>query len=290
LNDESKIKIGTCAWSFEDWRGTFYPEQLATSRWLEFYAQYFHAVEIDSTFYHIPRPEAVARWFEQTPDNFVFTCKVPREITHELKLRRSEPLLAEFLEAMEPLHPKLECVLVQLPPSFRLADDEPALKEFVHSLPRNFQFAIEFRHADWHLPRIAHLLENCGVAWVWNDITSVENQARGAFEFLPQTANFLYLRLLGDLQNKYGTDGNRIHRYGEILWPRDASLDSWAVKVRTHLPQTEKVYILINNHFEGSSPRTCRRIAQNLGIEFSLPDAPSLATEPAHEAQQLDLL
>ena len=81
LIDQHKIRIGACAWSFDDWRGAFYPPQLPHSRWLEFYARHFSAVEVDSTFYHTPGAHAVAHWLDQTPDAFCFVCKAPREVT-----------------------------------------------------------------------------------------------------------------------------------------------------------------------------------------------------------------
>ncbi|PYK27381.1 MAG: hypothetical protein DME52_04095, partial [Verrucomicrobia bacterium] len=87
LTDQHKIRIGACAWSFEDWRGSFYPSHLPESQWLEFYANYFPAVEVDSTFYAAPAQATIQRWIEITPAAFRFACKLPREITHTRRLR-----------------------------------------------------------------------------------------------------------------------------------------------------------------------------------------------------------
>ena len=87
LTDQQKIRIGTCAWSFQDWRGVLYPADLPESRWLEFYANYFPAVEVDSTFHAAPAEDTVRRWVEMTPAAFRFTCKLPRQITHTCRLR-----------------------------------------------------------------------------------------------------------------------------------------------------------------------------------------------------------
>ena len=232
MHTEAPIHIGTCAWSYDDWRGVFYPQHLPQGKWLEFYGRHLAAVEVDSTFYHVPTPHAVAHWHEVTPPDFRFACKLPREITHERKLRDSADALAAFLTALEPLGEKLACVLVQLPPFFTPEHDAGALREFVLGLPGGVRFAIEFRHAGWHVPRFAHLLEEHGVCWVWSDATAMEAQAEGAFAFQPDTADFAYVRLMGDLERKYGADGRQIHRYRELLWPREPGLESWGVRIR----------------------------------------------------------
>src|SRR5437660_12211107 len=116
LIDQQKIRIGACAWSFQEWRGAFYPPDLPESRWLEFYARYLPAVEIDSTFYNIPPEDTILRWIEMTPATFRFACKLPREITHICRLRDCKVELNGFLGPIEPLAPKLNDILIQLPP------------------------------------------------------------------------------------------------------------------------------------------------------------------------------
>ena len=106
--DTAKIHIGTCAWTHDDWRGVFYPEHLPSSERLAFYARWFDAVEVDSTFYHIPASHVTAHWAEVTPPGFRFSCKVPREITHERKLRDVDEPLAAFLHGVKPLREKTE--------------------------------------------------------------------------------------------------------------------------------------------------------------------------------------
>ena len=286
MSPETPIHIGTCAWSFEDWRGVFYPEHLSHAKWLEFYARHLRAVEVDSTFYHAPTPHTAAHWHEVTPPDFRFACKLPREITHERKLRDSAGALAEFLAGLEPLGEKLACVLVQLPPFFTPEHDAVALREFVRALPGGVRFAIEFRHADWHRPRFAHLLEEHRVCWVWSDATAVEAQAEGAFAFQPDTADFAYVRLMGDLGKKYGADGRQIHRYRELMWPRDPGLDSWAVRIRQAAAGKAAVFVAASNHYEGFAPESCRRLAERLGWPAPA-DAEGAGTA---DDQQMELL
>ncbi len=271
LDELAKIKIGTCAWSFEDWRGVFYPPHLPANRWLEFYARHFNAVEVDSTFYHTPAPHVATHWFEVTPPDFTFTCKLPREITHDRKLRESGELVRHFLESITPLRPKLGCVLIQLPPYFSVKHDESALREFVRALPAEWPFAIEFRKSEWHLPRAAHFLEEHRIGWVWSDLTSLDRQAEGAFGFLPETVDFAYVRLMGDLEKKYDDGGRKIHRYRELLWPREPGLESWGVRIRQAAETKAEIFVAVSNHYEGFAPQSCQRLAGRLGRTVELP-------------------
>jgi uncharacterized protein YecE (DUF72 family) len=287
-NVESKLHIGTCAWSCEDWKGGFYPRQLAHNKWLQHYAARLHAVEVDSTFYHTPSPATVEHWLEATPDDFLFTCRLPREITHDLKLRDFGQPLGHFLDGIEPLRPKLGCVLVQLPPWFQPHSDEAALRAFVRALPADFRFAIEFRHHEWNVPRVKHLLEEHSVCWVWSDVSPVAEQQRAAFEYLPLTAGFIYVRLLGDPATKYASDGTRLNRYDRPAWSRAASLENWAVKIRRHLGEVGAAFVFAGNHFEGFAPQTCENIAALLDVR--LPGGVELETAVASRTRQLDLL
>jgi uncharacterized protein YecE (DUF72 family) len=288
LTDQQKIRIGSCAWSFEDWRGVFYPPNLPESRWLEFYANYLPAVEVDSTFHAVPPENSVRRWVEMTPPDFRLTCKLPRQITHTSRLRNCSAELNSFLHAIEPLGAKLGVILIQLPPSFAPKDGKPALRNFLAQLPRDFRFAIEFRHPGWHRPQFIRLLEKHRICWVWADTTPLNERNLAPFEFLPRTTDFLYLRLLGDYATKYDVDGGHIHRYEKLLWQREAALESWSLKIERHLSEVRNVWAFVSNHFEGFAPETGQRLAQRLGFALALPSE----TEQAFSAQkrsQLDL-
>jgi uncharacterized protein YecE (DUF72 family) len=287
LIEQQKIRIGTCAWSFDEWSGALYPKDLPDNRWLEFYARYFPAVELDSTFYSAPKEAIARRWMEMTPAHFRFTCKLPREITHERRLRDSRAELLAFLRALEPLAAKLRVVLIQLPPSYSPRDEKIIFREFLGQLPTDFRFAIEFRHAGWHRPHFIRLLEKHRLCWVWSDMSPLNERNQAPFEFQPITTDFLYLRLLGDAATKYDDSGQRLHHYGRLLWKREAALDSWALRIQRHLDQIRSVWIFANNHYEGFSPATCQRLAERLGFELPLPF--DQAAAPPNEKGQLDL-
>lgn len=286
LNAQQKIRLGACAWSFEEWRGAFYPADLPPERWLEFYAQYFPAVELDSTFYRAPAEKSVLRWAECTPTTFRFACKLPRAITHACRLHDCTPELTAFFQAMEPLAEKLRVVLIQLPPSFAPKEGKPVLRKFLEQLPRDFRFAIEFRHPGWHRPQIIRLLEKYRICWVWADTSPLNERNLAPFEPWPHTTDFLYIRLLGDYATKYDGAGERIHRYGKLLWQREAALESWTLKIERHLEETRAVWAFVNNHFEGFAPETCQRLATRLGYELPLP---TLLETASADPGQMDL-
>jgi len=288
LTDQQKIRIGACAWSFEDWCGAFYPADLPDSHWLEFYARYLPAVEVDSTFYGAPAENTVRRWVEMTPAIFRFACKLPREITHACRLRDCSTELNSFLRAIEPLAPKLRVILIQLPPSFAPKEGKPALRKFLAQLPRDFRFAIEFRHVGWHRPQIIRLLEKYRTCWVWADTSPLNERNLAPFEFLPRTTDFIYLRLLGDYATKYSVDGAHVHRYEKLLWKREAALESWSLKIERHLSEVRNVWTFVSNHFEGFAPETCQRFAQRLGFNLPLPSETERVLSE-QERSQLDL-
>lgn len=286
LNDQQKVRVGTCAWSFDGWKGSFYPADLPDRMRLEFYAQYFPAVEIDSTFYQTPSPSTVLHWAECTPASFRFACKLPSAITHACRLRDCTADFAAFLQAMEPLGAKLQTILIQLPPSFSPKEGAPVLRQFLKQLPRAYRFAIEFRHSGWHKPQIVRLLERHRVCWVWADTTPLNQRNLAPFELWPHTTDFVYLRLLGDYSTKYDGEGQRVHQYDKLLWKREAALESWAVKVERQLSEVRSVWAFANNHYEGFAPETCQRLAQRL--EFNL-DLPSPLEAASATPGQLDL-
>jgi uncharacterized protein YecE (DUF72 family) len=261
---------------------------LPEAHWLEFYANYFTAVEVDSTFHAVPPEKSVRRWVQMTPASFRFSCKVPRQITHASRLHDCTAELNLFLRAIEPLGAKLDVILIQLPPSFTPKDGKLVLRNFLNQLPRDFHFAIEFRHAGWHRPQFIRLLEKYRICWVWADTTPLNERNLAPFEFLPRTSDFLYLRLLGDYSTKYDVDGGHVHRYKKLLWKREAALESWSLKIERHLSEVRNVWAFVSNHFEGFAPETCQRLAQRLELKVILPSE----TEQAIAAQtrsQLDL-
>lgn len=275
-----RVFTGTCAWSFDDWRGAFYPHALPRNRWLEFYARHFPAVEMDSSFYHLPSARTVGHWSAMTSPGFRFCPKLPRTLSHEKRLENPEPEIAMMRQLADELGPRFGCALLQLPPSFHArSHEEKVLRSFLRAWPADLPLAVEFRHESWCTPHGARLLADRGVAWVWVDNLPLGEQAHAGFGFLPVTAPHLYVRLLGDYRTKYGPDGKETHRYGRMLWPRATALEHWAVKLGHHA-EAGAIYVFANNHYEGMAVATAQRLAAELGLALPSVDV---------EAAQLEL-
>lgn len=259
---------GSCAWSFDDWRDVFYPHDLPRNRWLEYYARHFPAVEMDSSFYHLPSAATVAHWRELAGPGFLFCPKLPKTLSHDKRLEDPAEELAMAERLAGELGENFGCALLQLPPSFRAGPrEERSLRQFLRAWAAGVRLAVEFRHESWETPRAARILSDRGVAWVWADTRPVGEEKHAGFGFLPVTSGHLYLRLLGDPRTKYLPGGGEAHRYGRLLWPRDLALDHWTSKLAQH-PAAAPVFIFANNHFEGMAVETTRRLARRLGVDL----------------------
>ena len=141
------LLAGTSGYSYKEWLGHFYPQELAASDMLRYYGERFVTVEINNTFYRMPAESMLEQWAQQVPDHFTFTLKAPRRITHEMRLKGSEAQVAEFIRRAGRLGSKLGVLLFQLPPFLR--KDLPRLHAFLAQLPTSPRVAVEFRHASW---------------------------------------------------------------------------------------------------------------------------------------------
>ena len=142
-----KVRAGTSGYSYKQWKGSFYPQDLPESGMLRFYGERFSTVEINNTFYRMPSEKVLSNWSTQVPDDFAFVLKVPRRITHEKKLKNVGDDVAYLVKTAAALGKKRGPLLFQLPPFFR--KDLAVLHDFLDLLPRDGQSALEFRHQSW---------------------------------------------------------------------------------------------------------------------------------------------
>lgn len=261
--EPGSLHIGTMGWTYRDWSGTFYARDADRKELLRYYARVFDALEIDSTFHFIPKPEVVAAWRDRTPDTFRFTAKLPGKITHERGLVEADELLNPFLASMALLGERLGCLLVQLPPRFQYnAETFARVETFLKLLPaRDFRFAFEFRHASWIKAEVFELLRTHGAAWTIQDHP----------KFMPTvpeiTADFTYIRWMGD------TEDPRIVHFGESIVNRTQDLIKWAERLkRDILPRVDTLYGFFNNYYSGHSPGDCNRMKRLLGLDTVAPD------------------
>jgi uncharacterized protein YecE (DUF72 family) len=178
--------VGTSGYNYKEWKGSFYPSDLAEQEMLKYYAQRFSTVEINYTFYRMPNVRTLQGWAKETPEGFAFTLKAPRRITHDLRLRDAGDVLTYFCDTAKALKKKLGALLFQLPPF--LKKDLPRLEDFLHQMPPGFRPAFEFRNQSWFSDDIYECLRRFDAA-----LCIAEHDERSApFE---QTANFGYFRL-----------------------------------------------------------------------------------------------
>jgi uncharacterized protein YecE (DUF72 family) len=183
------VLVGTSGWSYKEWKGGFYPPKLPADDMLRYYASRFSTVEVNNSFYRIPSERVLAGWAEQVPPGFRFVMKASRRITHNTRLKDEDGSLAYFLQAVNPLGPRLGPTLFQLPPTFK--KDVVRLQDFLSRLPRHWPAAVEFRHPSWFDEEIYQLLRSRDVALVAVD----EGEDDGEGAPLIPTATWGYLRL-----------------------------------------------------------------------------------------------
>jgi uncharacterized protein YecE (DUF72 family) len=161
------IFVGTSGWQYRWWKGAFYPNDVPQRAWLRYYAARFPAVEVNNSFYQLPRESTFSRWRSEAPDGFLFVVKASRYITHIRRLRDCKDPVDLFWSRATLLREKLGPVLFQLPPNFRA--DPPLLKDFLEVLPDKMRAAFEFRDDSWRVDDVVEALDGAGAAWVLAD-------------------------------------------------------------------------------------------------------------------------
>jgi uncharacterized protein YecE (DUF72 family) len=237
------VRVGCSGWNYDDWRGRLYPEGLGKQRWLGRYAEEFDTVEVNSTFYRLASRDAVARWVEQTPLDFVFAAKASRYLTHVRRLRDIGEGVARYYERIEPLvqSGKLGPVVWQLPPNFR-RDDEALAKALAELPPGRHCF--EFRHESWFEPTVYELLGSHGVALVIGD------HPRWPFQARVLTTDWTLVRL------HHGHRGRR-GNYSR------SELETWARRIAAWRSRAD-VYVYLNNDREGFAVENARFLRRSL--------------------------
>jgi uncharacterized protein YecE (DUF72 family) len=240
------VRVGCSGWNYADWRGRVYPPGCPPRRWLEHYATLFDTVEVNSTFYRLAKPAAVARWLEQTPPEFVFTVKASRYLTHMKRLTDMERGVERLYAGIAPLaaSPKMGPTLWQLPERFRRDDDRLAF-----ALERLTQFpptrhCFEFRHPSWFCAEVYGLLHTYGVAF------ATGHDPRRPLPDAPLTTDWTLIRF------HYGERGRR-GNYSE------SELRAWAERI-SELREAAAVFVYFNNDWEGFAVRNGLRLRRLL--------------------------
>jgi uncharacterized protein YecE (DUF72 family) len=238
-----QLSIGCSGFSYDHWRGAFYPDGLPQSKWFAHYCSVFASVELNVTFYRRPKPMTCEKWWRETQDNFVFAIKGSRFITHVKRLIEPEEPLERFFAATLRLGEKLGAVLWQFPPG--LAADAERLARFLELLDRYpVRNALEFRHESWLTADITNLCREHNAALCMADWPDFLDE-------LPLTADFVYLR-------RHGRSGDYATRYDHEELARDAR------RIRGYLDGGRDMFIYFNNDARGYAPENAQELREML--------------------------
>lgn len=227
------LHVGTSGYSYKEWKGTFYPDDMPGKGMLRFYGERFRTVEINNTFYRMPKAEVLLAWADEVPVDFRFALKAPRSITHIKRLKDAEDSVPYLFKTASVLKDRLGPLLFQLPPN--LKKDVPRLRTFLGLLPSGYRIAFEFRHESWFDDEVFAVLRNHRAA-----LCIAETDDGPDVPFMP-TADWGYLRL-------------RRTDYGE------AELKRWARLVREQ--DWRDVFIFFKHEDEGKAPYMAEKFLQ----------------------------
>jgi uncharacterized protein YecE (DUF72 family) len=241
---KSSILIGTSGWSYEHWKGTFYPNHTTNEQMLQYYVQHFHTVELNNTFYHLPLISTFEHWRDAVPKRFVFAVKASRYITHMKKLKDPQKSISELMHRIGALGDKLGPVLFQLPPKWRFNAER--LDVFLRSLSRDFRYAFEFRDHTWINQHTFDLLARHNAAFCIYEFD-------GYLSPRIVTSDFIYIRL-------HGPNGPYQGSYS------DAALSKWATAINGWKKQAYRVFCYFDNDQAGYAADNAKSLCARLGL------------------------
>lgn len=228
-----RIWIGTSGWSYDHWRGAFYPDDLPRDEWLDYYAERLSSVEINASFYRLPAEDTLRDWARRVPKDFLFAFKASRYLTHMKKLKPTAEGRKRMFESAGALGAKLGPILFQLPPNWHANPER--LDDFIAALPRRHRYAFEFRDESWWSEEVFEVLERNGAAAVWSDIERRRSP-------VVDTADFRYVRWHGPGESAY------TGRYGHSrLQPLARRIEEWNAA-------GQEVFVYFDNDEAGYAP------------------------------------
>jgi len=241
------VYIGSMGWSYKQW-GLF--SGVKPGNYLSEYANHFNSVEVNNTFYRIPKTSYVENWVSKVPDGFRFAVKFPRGISHSSGLKADQGMLEAFLSRMPLFSDKLGPLLIQLPHTFKSRQSQ-GLEDFLGRLPLVNRYAVEFRHESWFNEDTYSILRENKVALV-----NVEHPSLPSIDV--QTADFTYIRLEGDRKTVNGESG-------EAELDRADDNTRWAEKISGLAENGRDVYCYLSKHYSGYPPGDISQIRAALG-------------------------
>jgi uncharacterized protein YecE (DUF72 family) len=254
------LYLGTIGWSYEFWRGKFYPSKTAPKDYLTYYSSKFSTVEVDSSFYRIPKQSTVANWKQQVPANFMFSLKFPQVITHIKMLRDCQYETYVFLDRVRLLEEKLGALLLQFPPNFD-AEHMADLEVFLKKLPKNNRYVVEVRNKSWLNPEFYSVLRSNNIALAWAD-----NPIMSQISEVP--AGFLYVRWEGDRKKVNGILGKIEVDRAKYIW-------LVANQIKSYLDKKITVFGYFGKYYSGYPPSDVANLQSHLNGNQA-PNEPSV--------------
>ncbi len=254
------ILIGTSGFSYDDWRGFFYPNDMKKADMLAYYARKFRAVEINSSYYGIPPPSTFERMAQKTPDGFRFSVKANKDITHAPDVDLS--VCRQFVESVQPLIDarKLGCLLAQYPWSFKRTETNASRVRQLRGEFGDIPLVVEFRNYSWASEETFALLKDLGIGYCCVD----EPRLRGLMPSVAMaTSDLAYVRFHGRNAEKWFEHEAAWQRY-DYLYSRD-ELEEWEPKVKRLASKAKEAYLFFNNHYQGKAAQNAQMFAQMLG-------------------------
>jgi uncharacterized protein YecE (DUF72 family) len=217
--------IGTSGWNYAHWKGKFYPEDIPRTKWFQYYYSRFNTVELNTTFYHLPKPTTFEKWYKESPDGFIFSIKASRYITHVKKLNEPEEPVERFFTNAWGIKKKAGVILFQLPPGLKYNKEK--LEGILNVLPKKYRYTFEFRNDTWWNDETYKILEKRNIAFCLFELA-------GKVTPRIKTADYIYIRLHGP-GNKYA--GNY----------SDEVLREWASVFKEWMSEGKDVFCYFDN-------------------------------------------
>jgi uncharacterized protein YecE (DUF72 family) len=247
------IRLGTSGFSYDDWIGTVYPQDIPKGSWLEYYAQQFDTVELNVSYYRIPALRTIHGWVERTPENFLFSVKANRTITHE----REEPAFEAFNEAFQPMWDagKLACVLAQFPHSFHPTAGNRSYLSTIREGFQDLPVVVEFRDQAWVTEETFSHLEELDLGFCCVD----EPPLRGLMPpVVRATSEVAYVRFHGRNAEKWWKHDQAWERYDYTY--SEQELQDWVPRIRDLDSAAPLTLVYANNHYRGQSVDTLKKL------------------------------
>jgi uncharacterized protein YecE (DUF72 family) len=236
--------IGTSGFQYPEWKGTFYPEDMATAKMLPYYAERFSTTEVNYTFRRIPSPKTIQNWWDATPERFKFSLKAPQKVTHFAKLKNCGDTMRYFCQVITDLEAKLGPVLFQLPGVFK--KDVGVLTAFLEEVPAGLRAAFEFRHPSWFDEEVFAVLNSKNIALCIAESEDLTTP-------VVATADYGYLRLRRDYT--------------------DADMERWAKAIGENEKVWPDVFVYLKHEESGIGPKLAKQLMGIVGGTGAVPSA-----------------